>query len=72
MIGKQGLRTIDAMTLFGVTRRKAAPEAAEIVTAGSLRMETFEGSRSRFGQTRTIIGISIDIPLEVMNYEALL
>jgi hypothetical protein len=38
------------------------------LSAGSLRIETFEGSRSRLGQTRAIIGIRIDIPLDVTNY----
>jgi hypothetical protein len=31
--------------------------AVGLLSAGSLQIETFEGSRSRLGQTRTIIGI---------------
>ena len=47
----------DAMTLSGVTRRGIAEAWGGILAAGSLRIGTFEGSRSRLGQTRAIIGI---------------
>ena len=40
----------DAMTLSGVTRRKRSGYDV-IVTAGPLRIETFEGSRPEFGRT---------------------
>jgi len=44
------------MTLSGVTGGER-PGLGEIFAGGSLRIETFEGSRSRLGQTRAIIEI---------------
>jgi hypothetical protein len=44
------------MTLSGVIRHESAGERG-IETSGSLRIETFEGSRSRLGQMLAIIGI---------------
>jgi hypothetical protein len=46
----------NARTLSGVIWRVSVGGSG-IGTAGSLRIETFEGSRSRLGQTRAIIGI---------------
>ena len=48
-----GLVLEHAMTLSGVIRRGDRRGSGRTVeTAGSLRIETFEGSRSRLGQTR--------------------
>ncbi len=44
----------NAMTLSGVTRRTGAGERRRIQTAGSLRIETFEGSRPRLRRTRQV------------------
>jgi len=45
---------MNAWTLSGVTRRASAGEKGGIQSAGSLRIETFEGSRPRL--RRTLLG----------------
>jgi hypothetical protein len=42
-----------------------------MLSAGSLRIETFEGSRARLGPTRAHIGIFIDNTQEVNKKKAL-
>jgi hypothetical protein len=50
----RGFLPINARTLSGVTRRTGAGERRRIRTAGSLRIETFEGSRPRLRRTRQV------------------
>ncbi len=47
---------VNAMTLSGVTRRVTIGAAAGILSAGSLRIETFEGRRPRLRRTRDAYG----------------
>ena len=56
---RKGCILPDVRTLSGVTRRSEA-ESSGMLSAGSLRIETFEGSRSRLRRTRAAMGIESD------------